>query len=154
MVEMNAPCVATGQPATEYLPEYLGLCGDIWNNRHSPQVPIISPTGCILHFLFAARISTACKTVLELSSSSIIIIVTGRVYHFTQQRTKVTDVITTQGNFSSYAGNYRGRSYFLVWSARLSGGACRQYLSLTLGVRSMNRALDTLYPLKMTPLPA
>ena len=74
--------VATGQPAREYLPGYLGLCGDIWGNSHSPQVPIISPTGCILRFLFAARISTACKTVLELSYSSIIIIVTGRVYHF------------------------------------------------------------------------
>ena len=55
--------VATGQPSTEYLPGYLGLCGDIWGNSHSPQVPIISPTGCILRFLFAARISTACKTV-------------------------------------------------------------------------------------------
>ena len=65
--------VATGQPATEYLPGYLGLCGDIWGNSHSTHVPIISPTGCILRFLFAARISTACNTVLELSSSSIII---------------------------------------------------------------------------------
>ena len=74
--------VATGQPATEYLPGYLGLCGDIWGNSHSTHVPIISPTGCILRFLFAARISTACNTVLELYSSSIIIIVTGRVYHF------------------------------------------------------------------------
>ena len=46
------------------------------------QVSIISPTGCILRFLFDARISTSCKTVLELSSSSTIIIVTGRVYHF------------------------------------------------------------------------
>ena len=57
--------VATGQPATEYLPGYLGLCGDIWGNSHSTQVPIISPTGCILRFLFAARISTAYNTVLE-----------------------------------------------------------------------------------------
>ena len=71
--------VATGQPATEYLPGYLGLCGDIWVNCHTPQVPIISPTGCILRFLFDAQISPACKTVLELSSSSIIISVTGRV---------------------------------------------------------------------------
>ena len=74
--------VAMGQPATEYLPGYLELCGAIWGNSHSPLVPIISPTGCILRFLFAVRISTACKTVLELSSSSIIIIVTGRVYTF------------------------------------------------------------------------
>ena len=74
--------VATGQPATEYLPGYLGLCGDIWGNSHRPQVPIISPTGCNLCFLFAARISTACKSVFVFSSSSIIIIVTGRVYQF------------------------------------------------------------------------
>ena len=46
---------------TAYLPGYLGLCGDIWGrpNSHSHQVPIISPTGCNLRFLFAARISTA-----------------------------------------------------------------------------------------------
>ena len=53
--------VAKGQPATEYLPGYLGLCGDIWGNCHNPQVTIISPNGCILRFLFHARISTACR---------------------------------------------------------------------------------------------
>ena len=71
--------VAAGQPAREYLPGYLGLCGDIWGNSHSPQVPIISSIGC---FLFAAQISTACKTVLELSSLLL-------------------------GNFSSYAGAFK-----------------------------------------------
>ena len=68
------PCmlvlVATGQLATEYLPGYLGSCGDIWDNTQSPQVPILSPTRGNLRVLFAARLSTACKSVFELSSSS------------------------------------------------------------------------------------
>ena len=44
--------VATGQLATEYLPGYMGACGDIWDN--TPQVPIISPTGGSIRVLFAA----------------------------------------------------------------------------------------------------
>ena len=126
--------VATGQPATEYLSGYLGLCGDIWGNCHCPQVPITSSTGCIHRFLFAARISTACKTVLELSSSSIIIIVTGRFYHFystTYKGHQMTSLLLRVRSATTLK-----RSYFLVWSARLSGGSCcrrrpcrrRQYL--------------------------
>ena len=53
MVEMNAPCCSNG-PTRHRISS---RCGDIWGNSHSPQVPIISPTGCILRFLFAARIS-------------------------------------------------------------------------------------------------
>ena len=50
--------VATGQPATEYLPGYLGLCGDIcWGNSHSPQVPIhlLSHQLVVISVLFSLR---------------------------------------------------------------------------------------------------
>ena len=78
----------------------------------SVQYMFSEQIGCNLRFRFAARISTACKSVFELfSSSSIIIIVTGRVYHFTQPHTKVTGFITTQGNFSSYAGKGQRRRW-------------------------------------------
>ena len=47
--------VATGQPAAEYLPGYLGLCGDIcWGNSHSPQVPI-SHQLVVISVLFSLR---------------------------------------------------------------------------------------------------
>ena len=49
----------------------MGLCGDIWDNTQGPRVPILSPTGGNLRVFFAARLSTACKSVFELSSSSL-----------------------------------------------------------------------------------
>ena len=64
--------VATGHLVTEYLPGY--MCHAEISRiilLKSPQVPILSPTGGNLRVLFTARISTACKRVFELFSSSV-----------------------------------------------------------------------------------
>ena len=100
--------VATGQLTSEYPPGYMG----VMRRYHNPQVPILSPTDGNLRVLFAARLSTECKSVFERSSSSsfsfasqqqLFGIAASATHHrhwtsrlfFTQPRTKVADVIAT-----------------------------------------------------------
>ena len=50
MVEMNAPCCSNGPTRHRITSRISGIMRIYLGNSHSPQVPIISPTGCILVF--------------------------------------------------------------------------------------------------------